>query len=318
MESQDEKCDYSVPSIKSLGHYCIENKRCKEIIHFLTLCGKHNVGANVEMLYQDALITHGNVYVETFAKMVDEVLYPIFVKRFRLKNLFMENNTFISVFGAEKIDDTPSYKLKEMIKRTGNGWLKDSPDYATAITIFDDAMNRLYRVLSVLNHGNDSWSYGTLVANVISELDPNAKESTHEKKAIIVAFSRLQKDLENLLHQIVPVNNLSLTSFFELLGYDDNFLMSIESNSTTSNTDSTGQCLAENSEDVETQHGLGKEESYNLESNFESKACSFESLKQKWNKLDLNHLYQKATNDDDIDEGMTQIHLKNFINILVN
>ena len=63
--------------------------KCGEIVYFLALSGKHNVRPNVQILYQDAMISHGNLYVKTFKQMVDEVLYPSYQKRFQNRNDFI-------------------------------------------------------------------------------------------------------------------------------------------------------------------------------------------------------------------------------------
>ena len=85
----------------------MKNEKCRRIIHFLTLSGKHDVVANTQIMYQEAIISYGNIHVESFKELVDEVLYKIFEKRFENKNIYMMNTTFINVFGSETIDDSP-------------------------------------------------------------------------------------------------------------------------------------------------------------------------------------------------------------------
>ena len=81
------------------------NAKCEEIVYFLALSGKHNVRPNVQILYQDALISHGNLYVKTFKQMVDEVLYPSYQKRFQNRNDFMRKTTFVNDFGVANVED---------------------------------------------------------------------------------------------------------------------------------------------------------------------------------------------------------------------
>ena len=199
---QDLKCDYSVPMMNSLGHYCMKNEKCRKIVHFLTLSGKHNVRANIEVMYQDAIMSYGNSHVKTFDEIVDDVLYQVFEKRFANKDMYLKNTTFVNVFGTKTINDKSSYKRIEKVKAIidEEDCLNDGPDCTTAILILDSTLNRLYRVLAVLNKGNlaSNRNYGTLMANVISELDPKGRKSLKEKKDVVVAFSKLQVELKTL------------------------------------------------------------------------------------------------------------------------
>lgn len=312
-EKPDEKCDTSLPLLKSLGHYCMKNEKCRRIIHFLTLSGKHDVVANTQIMYQEAIISYGNIHVESFKELLDEVLYKIFEKRFENKNTYLMNTTFINVFGSETIDNSQSHKRIEKVKsiKSEEDCIKDGPDCVTAISILDDTLNRLYRILSVLNEGNldNDRNYGTLMTNMISKLDPVERANLDEKKDVMVAFSKLQMELKNLFRQIVPASHLPLTSFFELLGYSDNFFLNIEKNSTHSNKDSAGKCRAKYSEEGDSKSHFATREDDWLESNLERVSCSFESLNQFWSEPSLKNLYDEATKEHNSDMGMIKYEL---------
>ena len=222
-DNQDENCNSDFLLLNSLGHYCMKNENCRKIVHFLTLSGKHNVVANTEILYQDTISSFGDIHVKTFDEIVDQVLYKIFEKRFENKNDYMKNTTFISVFGYEDISRKPSYKRIQKVNSIlpETDCHNDGPDCVAAILILDNVLNRLYRILTVLNKGTleNNRNYGTLMVNVISELNPNARNGLNEKKEMMVGFSKLEVELKNLLRHIIPESDLPLTNFFELLGY---------------------------------------------------------------------------------------------------
>ena len=313
--NQDGRCDSTIPMLNTLGHYCLKKENCRKILHFLTLSGKHNIRANAQIMYQDTMIFYGNIYVESFDQIVDEVLYKIFQKRFQNKATYMENTTFVGTFGSKNIDDSGLYKRIERVKSitTEEDCFNDGPDCMTAILILDGTLNKLYRILTVLNKDNsdDNRNYGTLTANVISELDPDGQISLNKKKEMLVVFSKIQMELQNLFHQIIPASDLPLISFLELLGYSDDFFLNIDSNSTSSEKEFAGKCLAESSMEDQGATDFSIKESDNLMSNLESLPCNFDSLTKFWSIPKLKSLYDEATKEQGSGEGR-MLGIKNY------
>ena len=101
----------------------------------------------------------------------------------------------------------------------------------------------------------------------------------------------------------ISSNDISLTSFLELLGYTDDFTLDIESNSTASNIKTFGKCLAKDEHMLESENNLETEGIDFSEPNLKSDACSLESLKEYWSQPNLKKLYREAIKDHNTEQG---------------
>ena len=201
-----------------LGCYCLEtNEKCRNVLSFLTLDGMFSLMANIQIFHHDALMSFGHKYVETFDELMDEIVYPIYLKRFSRKHFFLQNITFSQNSQLEKLKKEDDCKNVRNVVH----------DCILVLKRFDDTLNKFYRKFSVLNKffRNDGDSsqviginnYGTLLANMNFQLDPNPTKG----KQLYVTYSQLQFELTKLLDRIIPSHNVPFTEFFGLLGYSD-------------------------------------------------------------------------------------------------
>ena len=212
---------------KPMVQHCVErSNKCREILHYLTIDGRHSVMSNLEMIYQDATTENVLTYAENLEDLVSNIMYPIYSKRFsdRMKLVKPDHDAFkITTFKECK---------------------KYGQDCLVALKLLKSALKTFYRTYHVLNQEFDgtmsssryNWEkyYGTLVANTNFQFDDSYEEMWNLMKTsnfdplfadsqLDVSSTRLQKDLVKLLESMMASNNISLPDFLGLTGYNDVF-----------------------------------------------------------------------------------------------
>ena len=207
----------------SVGCHCIEDSLpCREILQFLTFKGRFAVNGILKMLFNDVIVSFPTTSVNNFNTMMEEMIYPIFTDKFSKKFSFLKKkgqNVVQNVIKIKTESDCVSYGL----------------DCIVAIDRLNNTIQNFYRIFAILNKeyggGNTSSKFevkrnlGTLVANLNFQLGSNDVENlrTPDKsyEPAYVHSIQLQNDLRNLLGNIVPSNEITLTDMLSLLGYTD-------------------------------------------------------------------------------------------------
>ena len=201
--------------------YCVErDKKCREILQYLTIDGRHSAMSNLEIIYQDATTQHPFTYADNFDDLITNIIYPIYSKRFseRIKLITKDQDAC----------DCSKYGQNCLV----------------ALTLLESTLKTFYRTYHVLNKEFDdsistppfNWEnyYGTLVANINFQFDNTYEEMWHLMKTsnlkyfplesqVGVSSTQLHKDLVKLLESMIPSHNISLLDFLGLAGYNDEF-----------------------------------------------------------------------------------------------
>ena len=225
----------------ALKYHCIEaNEKCKEVLLFLTLNGRFSVMVNLHFFYQDAMTDFAEFSIKNFDDLIDQIIYPIFQKRFSSKNSLLRMTSV-----GQSIDS----EIK-----TNEDCVSYGSDCTVSVDHFIDTLADFYGKFAVINKEFEASSsktffkleryYGTLIANLNFQLDMDYEQAWHLLKSsktdvsslngkANVASSQLQNDLSLLLDSIMPASNISLTDLIGLLGYSRSFDISDLSPTTT-------------------------------------------------------------------------------------
>ena len=154
----------------------------------------------------------GHKYVETFNQLIDQIVHPIYLKRFSKKHAFLQNNTVSLDTEVENI-------------RTEEQCFNIGPDCRGAFHGLNDALNKFFRTFTVLKKyfktDKDSpksfeiRNHGTLLANLNFLLESDRTKD----ETMSVVNSQLELDLTKLLNNIIPSPNVPLDEYLGLLGY---------------------------------------------------------------------------------------------------
>ena len=216
---------------------------------------------------------------------MEEIVLPIFEKRFSQKFTLLRKRN------PEAAQKTSSIKTEADCVAYGS-------DCIVAIDRFNQTIQRLYRVFSVLNKDfaeqdssfeSRSWRQyiGTLLTNLNFQFDsedfdwkPTDLSLTGESKSIVerssIASNHLEEDLANLLRYIIPTGQMSLTDIISFLGYSD------------ITGDISGDSInSESSEDCSSRQTTSKDESSFV------KLENMKALFQTNENCDLNHYLQR-------------------------
>ena len=208
-----------------IRQYCIEeSQKCRDILLYLIIDGRHSTVTNLEIIYQEAMTQSFFAYADNFDELVNEIVYPIYSKRFSGRiGRFSRSHRAFRITTAKKCEEY-------------------GPECSTVLNHLESTMKRFYSIFHVLNNEFDgsmsshffNWEryYGTLVASMNSEFDGNYERMWKslnspktESQVLItqtdVAFDKLQNDLIKLLGTVIPSNNISLTDFLGLIGYNN-------------------------------------------------------------------------------------------------
>ena len=218
-----------------MGCHCIEaSSKCRKVLHFLALDGRFSIMANIQLLHQDAMTEHYSKYTVTFDNLIDEVVYPIFVKRFLRKS-------------NKILEDASKWNRRILEIKTEQECKNNGPDCIVAQDRLDATLNNFFRKFGILNleYGSSiapaplDWEryYGTMVASMNFHLDMDYELFWHSLGAsdwnpamlkspmtkANVASTQLQSDLVGLLNLVIPSQNTSFTDVLGLLGYSSIF-----------------------------------------------------------------------------------------------
>ena len=179
---------------------------------FLRKARRFQAKAVSDLLYKEILTNLDFQFVQNFDEMIDNLVYPAFVRMFENRHLSMMNES------EYQLDNTPSIKTFEHC-------LNDEPDCIVALSTINTLLNKVFRVFYVLNQDirlpNNRTSttrernQGTVIANLNFLLDLHTT-NYHDPK---VASSLLRHDLEKLGRLIAPYQTLTLPDIMQLLGY---------------------------------------------------------------------------------------------------
>ena len=216
---------------------------------------------------------------------MEKVVLPIFEKRFSQKFTLLQKRN------PEAAQKTSSIKTEADCVAYG-------PDCVVAIDRFNETIQRLYRVFSVLNKdfaeqdslsNNRSWSQyiGTLLANLNFQFDSEDfnwmstdLSLTGESRSMVerssIASNQLEEDLANLLRYIIPTGQMSLTDIISFLGYSD-----------ITGDISNDYINSESSEDCSSRQTASEDESSFV------KLENMKNLFQTNENCDLNHYLQR-------------------------
>jgi len=200
-----------------LGCYCLKaNNKCRKILWFLSLDGRFSAKSNIEVIYHEAMTLYNSKFVGSFDELIDEIIYPIFFKKFSKKYEFLRRNSMNRYREIEKINSKRKCVL-------------DGPNCYGALNGMNRLLNKFFRKFSVLNKEFDpripssafgaERHYGTLLANINFLLEENRFNGNQPN----VGSFQIQNDLTKLLQAVMPSPNISLFEFLGLLGYGDVF-----------------------------------------------------------------------------------------------
>ena len=221
---------------------------------------------------------------------MEKMVLPIFEKRFSQKFTLLRKRN------PEAAQKTSSIKTEADCVAYGS-------DCIVAIDRFNQTIQRLYRVFSVLNKDfaeqdssfeSRSWRQyiGTLLTNLNFQFDsedfdwkPTDLSLTGESKSIVerssIASNQLEEDLANLLRYIIPTGQMSLTDIISFLGYSD---ITGDISGDSINSESSEDCSSrQTASEVESiTKTIAKLE--NMKSLFQTnKNCDLNHYLQRWN-----------------------------------
>ena len=261
---------------------------------------------NIELIHQEAMVLYEKTFVKTFDILINQIVYPIFTKRFSLKWALLLNNTFNRDLAVQEYPDIRD--IRNIIT------LEDCENFGLNCTVslnrLDDTLNKFYRKFAILNKEYDSSIYssqvnsdryyGTLVANMNFQLDMDYEQLWHALKTsehtqtlptrtmfqTNVASFQLQNDLVRLLDNIISSQNISLTDALGLLGYDNIFgVNNMKSKTEISNGNELNcsthvQSACRNSASANILHPLHGFDPMHMRRT----ACDLELYFERWNK----------------------------------
>ena len=120
------------------------------ILWFLTINSRFDANSYIQIIHQEAMKVFGRQYVKSFDDLIDQVLYPIFLRRFSEKESFYKNNM--------------QSKYSKVIRVTTERKCKiHGSDCITALRNLDGLLNKFHRIFSVLNKDLEPSTNGAAV-----------------------------------------------------------------------------------------------------------------------------------------------------------
>ena len=264
----DEFCE------RQLEYHCIaRNLKCKVIFEFLASNGRFGIMENLQILYEEAIKSFFNTYVETFDELINKIVFPTFEARFSSRRT--RNN------GNETI------KLSQITHIKGRNCYKLEGDYHIALFRLGNMLQKFYNKFHVLNlefdpQGSKSrfgWSryFGSLMASLNYDIDSENMKSSFRSKNI-------QKDLIQLMNAIIPSTKLTLTDVIGLLGYTNKVTPNNRKDELDFDNSNTGD--SRNSSYIKNNSHDHTRKLYGLESFYETEnLCDLEMYSNQWRQF---------------------------------
>ena len=218
--------------------HCLESSdKCKSVLLFLAKSGRFRSNAISNVLDQELRLTYDSAFTKDFDSMIENVLYPAFLRRFRkrIENMqlsFLDETIYKSLqklvqnYYETGQDDLITLKQRGNTPEKRDYYrfvekLRLKSDYVFAMDTMNTILQNFFRGSHTLNKYMQQQlpsvsrrrHLGTMVANFNFLL----KENRPGKPT--PAFMGIEKDLAKVGKLIIPSQKLSLIEILRLLGY---------------------------------------------------------------------------------------------------